>query len=127
MAFALVEASGLTNQQTTIRTGTTEQPAMYIPVSPNLTSGDSGNVPGENPLPGDRGTDLEQGFWHFYAIDVPDDNQGLLRTELQAISGNPDLYLREDGVPSIHHFSQGRFGSTLAPRFLTGTTTSYGN
>jgi hypothetical protein len=93
----------------------------------NATFGDSGTDPAGNPLPGDRGVDLQQGYWHFYAVDVPSDNLGLLRTELQAISGNPDLYIREDGVPTINHLSNGVAGNTLAPRALTGSTTSYGN
>src|SRR5688572_3580945 len=72
-------------------------------------------------------SDLEETFWHFYAIDVPENNRGLLRTELQAISGNPDLYIREDGVPTTDHNAAGSGGNSLIHRTLTGSTTSYGN
>lgn len=125
--YIRVKATGLTNYKITSRPVLLERPAWQMPAPHNQTFGDTGTDISGNPLPGDRGVDLQEGNWHFYAIDVPEDNSGLLRTELQAISGNPDLYLREDGVPSIHHLSNGKLGVTLAPRKLTGATTSYGN
>src|SRR5688572_32313854 len=60
-------------------------------------------------------SDLEETFWHFYAIDVPENNGGLLRTELQAISGNPDLYIRER---SEEHTSELQSQSNLVCRLL---------
>jgi hypothetical protein len=125
--YVRVKATGLTQYKVTSRPVTLERPAWQMANDHNLTFGDSGSDGAGNPLPGDRGVDLEEGYWHFYAVDVPDDNKGLLRTELQGISGNPDLYIREDGVPTIHHLSGGKGGSSLAPRVLTGSTTSYGN
>src|SRR6185436_10055716 len=111
----------------TSRPVTLERPVWQMPGTFNTPIGDSGIDSNGSPLPGDRGVDLEQGFWHFYAVDVPVSNLGLMRTELQAISGNPDLYIRETGVPTINHLSNGVAGNTLAPRALTGSTTSYGN
>jgi hypothetical protein len=98
-----------------------------MPVTYNQNFADSGVQNNGVPLPGDQGTDLAQNDWHFYAIDVPAGNGGLLRTELQAISGNPDLYLREDGVPTTHHYSHGLIGQPMIDRSLTGATTEYGN
>lgn len=82
-------------------------------------------------LGGDQGRDLANGDWHFFAVDVPADNAGLLRTELQAINGNPDLYLREGTLPTVDHATQAPWG-TPSPgfygyqRLLTGTGTEYG-
>jgi hypothetical protein len=125
--YVRVKASGLTEYRITSRPVTLERPAWQMPESHNIVFGDSGTDSQGLPLPGDRGVDLAQGFWHFYALDVPVANAGLLRTELQAISGNPDLYIREDGVPTINHNSNGAGGTRLTNRVLTGATTSYGN
>ncbi|MEY4568901.1 MAG: hypothetical protein RLZZ398_340 [Verrucomicrobiota bacterium] len=127
--YVRVKATGLTNYTLTSRPVTLERPVWQMPTTFNQTFGDSGNDSAGNPLPGDRGTDLGQGEWHFYAVDVPAGNLGLLRTELQAISGNPDLYIREDGVPTTSHDSNGNAsgGSTLYQRQLTATATEYGN
>ena len=134
--YVRVRATGLTNYTITSRPVTIE-PHPFTPGGPtvwpmptvhNLTFGDSGNDSAGNPLPGDRGVDLAQGEWHFYAVDVPNGNAGLLRTELQAISGNPDLYIREDGVPTTSHTSNPTYyGSVLYQHSLTGTVSEYGN
>jgi hypothetical protein len=125
--YVRVKATGLTNYKISSRPVTLERPVWQMPLPHNITFGDSGNDSDGNPLPGDRGVDLKEGHWHFYALDVPANNLGLLRTELQAISGNPDLYIREDGVPTINHNSNGPFGASLISRTMTGSTTSYGN
>ena len=89
--------------------------------------GDTGVAGNGTPLLGDQGTDLEQGLFHYYAIVVPTNNGGLLRTELQAISGNPNLYLRAGAVPTATHGVTGGYG-TLYDRALTGNANSeYGN
>ncbi len=126
--YVRVRATGLTNYTITSRPVTTERPVWQMPVPHNVTFGDSGNDSGRVPLPGDQGVDLGQGEWHFYAVDVPEGDMGLLRTELQAISGNPDLYICEDGVPTTSHNSNPPYyGSALYQRSLTGTVTEYGN
>jgi hypothetical protein len=57
-----------------------------------------------NQATGDQGTDLGQNDWHFYRITVPAGNGALLRTVVEAISGTPELYIREaNGVPSPYH------------------------
>ena len=125
--FVEVTATGLTNYTITSLPITLERPVWTMPLGHNTTFGDSGNDSAGNPLPGDRGVDIGQDDWQFYAIDVPDGNSGLLRTELQAINGNPNLYIRETGVPTTDHNSAGAGGSSLVDRSLTSTASEYGN
>jgi hypothetical protein len=88
--------------------------------------GDSGMDTNGNPLPGDQGIDLEQGEFDYYAVVVPTNNAAVLRTVLQAISGNPNLYLRVGPAPTLAHGVNGN-GGTIYDRSLTGGTTEYGN
>lgn len=88
--------------------------------------GDTGVGTNGVTLPGDRGTDLEQDSYHYYAVLVPPANEGLLRTKLTAISGNPNLYLRTNAPPTLSHNSQGG-GGPLYNRSLTNSGTEYGN
>jgi hypothetical protein len=90
--------------------------------------GDTGvSVTGTN-LPGDQGVDLEQGRMHYYAITIPSNNVGIIRTRLDAISGNPDLYLRDGHLPSLTHSTSGDTGNSCYDRYLTANTGSeYGN
>ena len=69
----------------------------------STTFGDSGLTVAGTPLPGDQGIDLGQEDWHFYAVTVPAGNRGVLRTVLEALNGNPDLYLRRGDIPSPQH------------------------
>jgi large repetitive protein len=127
--FIEVTATGLTNYTLTSQPVVLERPAWTMPAGHNFTFGDSGNDSAGNPLPGDRGTDIGQDDWHVYAIDVPSNNSGLLRTELRAISGNPNLYIREDGVPTTDHDSNGGVsgGDALVHRKMEDTGSEYGN
>jgi hypothetical protein len=127
--FVEVTASGLTNYTLTSQPVTAERPPWQMPAGHNFTFGDSGNDSSGNPLPGDRGVDIGQDDWHIYAIDVPEGNSGLLRTELRAISGNPDLYIREDGVPTTDHDANGgaNGGASLVHREMKDTGSEYGN
>ena len=120
--FVEVTGSGLTNYTITSEPVTLNQPAFAMPAGHNNVFGDSGAN-----LGGDRGIDLGQDDWHFYAVDVPAGNAGLLRTELQAINGNPNLYIREDGVPTTDHNAAGPSGTSLIPRVLNSTGSEYGN
>jgi len=127
--FVEVTATGLTNYTLTSQPVTLERPAWQMPTGHNFSFGDSGNDSSGNPLPGDRGVDIGQDDWHVYAIDVPHGNAGLLRTELRAISGNPDLYIREDGVPTTDHDANGGEvgGASLVHREMKDTGSEYGN
>ncbi|QJE95286.1 InlB B-repeat-containing protein [Luteolibacter luteus] len=124
-----VTATGVTQYTITSHPVTLERPAWQMPAGHNFTFGDSGNDSSGNPLPGDRGVDIGQDDWHFYAIDVPVGNSGLLRTELRAISGNPDLYIREDGVPTTDHDTNGAEsgGDALVHRKMEDSGSEYGN
>ncbi|MBK8039227.1 MAG: hypothetical protein IPK22_19150 [Verrucomicrobiaceae bacterium] len=122
-----VLATGSTTYSLSSQVVAAERAPWVMPVGYNQTFGDTGLTPGGSPLPGDQGTDLGEGDWHFYAVEVPSGNGGLLRTELQAISGDPDLYIREDGVPTSTHYTNGNTGNYLSHRSLTSSGTEYGN
>ena len=77
---------------------------------------------------GDGGSDLAQGAFDYYEIIVPANNTGVLRTRLDAISGNPNLYIRAGAPPTLSHYSSGNCGVTLYDRSLTaGGGSEYGN
>ncbi|MCF7675364.1 MAG: hypothetical protein K9M97_08465, partial [Akkermansiaceae bacterium] len=111
--------------------------AMPIPGAPSPTPGLSAPVFGDTgfdeagtSLPGDQGLDLENGRYHYYAIDIPQGNGGLLRAQLEAINGNPDLYLRHGWIPTIDHLSPpyGTPGYAAFDYLLNAATqTEYGN
>ena len=136
--YVEVKGSGSTTYSLTssvITTNTLKHPLWVMPaigqtnLAPGLALpmiGDSGIDASGNPLPGDQGIDLEQGEFDYYAVMVSANNAGLLRTELQAISGNPNLYLRVGAAPTLAHYSTGSYGDTLYERSLTGNTTEYG-
>lgn len=108
--------------------------------SPGLTApmfGDSGidasGAPITIPNP-DQGTDLKVGQMHFYKVTVPAGNAGLLRTELDALGGNPQLYIRRDGAPTLDHdligdsnSSSGAFTKVIYDRADEDTNSSYGH
>ena len=76
----------------------------------------------------DQGTDLAKGAFDYYAIMVPTNNSGILRTRLDAISGNPNLYIRVGAPSTLSHYSGGSCGNTLYDRSLSASAGSeYGN
>ncbi len=77
------------------------QPVTTPGLEGTLFFGDSGVDTNGAALPIDQGVDLGNGLCHFYAVNVPTGNVGVLRTELQAISGNPNLYLRAGLLPTV--------------------------
>ena len=93
----------------------------------STTFGDSGINPAGTPLPGDRGTDLGQDDWHFYAIEMPAGNRGVLRTVLENLNGNPDLFLRHAAVPSTLHGESPPGSGQCIDYGSTGIGTQYGN
>lgn len=101
------------------------QPVTTLGVSAPLF-GDTGVDAKGVPLPGDQSTFLQQGFLHYYAIEVPDSNQGLLRAALEAFSGNPDLYLRYGAPPTLYHNATGGTGS-IFDRSMLANATEYAN
>lgn len=105
-------------------------PGLNNPViTPGLVAPDFGDTGVETngvALPGDQGTDLEAGRYHFYAVEVPTNNAGLMAVQLVAISGNPDFCLRTNLPPTFSHRTNGASGSTY-DRALTGSVTDYAN
>ena len=93
--------------------------------TPGLTTpvfGDSGYDEFGNPLPNDLGRDIAEGGYHLYSVDVPEGNGGLLRIQLDAISGNPDLYVRVGEIgtdQSDYDFGLTQSGQTQYGNFVT--------
>ena len=136
-----VEVQGQGDSTFTLRSSAvlTERPAWLMPqvggtiTTPGLPPagplfGDTGVDTNGLPLPLDQGVDLEQGRMHYYAISIPPGNLGVIRTRLDAISGNPDLYLRADNLPTLTHYLGGDTGSYCYDRSLTANIGSeYGS
>jgi len=129
-------ASTFTLRSSAIRA---ERPAWAMPqvggtvTTPGLPPagplfGDTGIGTNGVALPGDQGVDLEQGRMHYYAITIPSNNVGIIRTRLDAVSGNPDLYIRAGNLPSLTHYLAGDSGAYCYDRYLTANIGSeYGN
>jgi len=114
---------GLTDYTITSSPVALEHAAWAMPPGYNNEFGDSGEA-----LPGDRGIDLGEDDWHFYAVDVPEGNGGLLRTELQAINGDPQLYVGERGMPGVGYDGRNSgSGGIRCDHQLNRTGTEYGN
>jgi len=111
----------------------TMQPVGGLVTTPGLPAAgplfaDTGVDTSGNPVGGDQGTDLAQGAFDYYEIIVPANNTGVLRTRLDAIRGNPNLYIRAGVPPTLSHYSSGNCGSTLYDRSLSASSGSeYGN
>lgn len=114
-----------------------ERPAWVMPEpgqassTPGVESpffGDSAIDTNGVPLPsGSQGIELPQGTMHYYAVVIPENNFGLLRTELRAVSGNPDLYLRQGAIPTLTHNVDGEAGTLYDRAMLNNRETEYGN
>ena len=136
--YVEVKGGGITDFTLTSNPVLLQRPAWAMPAygapvtTPGLPAGgpvfaDTGYGINGVALPGDQGTDLGQGDFHFYAFTVPAGNVGLLRVESLAISGNPDVYIRRGGVPTFDHTEYGYYGAALVDYQLVGTGTEYGN
>jgi hypothetical protein len=137
--YVEIRGTGLTTYTLTSSNLQLKRPAWAMPVqgnpvtTPGLPStgplfGDTGVDTNGVALPGDQGTDLAQGTFDYYTVTVPPGNIGVMRTRLDAISGNPNLYIRVGGPSTLSHNSTGIYGSTLYDRNLSSTGGSqYGN
>jgi hypothetical protein len=136
--YVEIKATGLTDYTLTSAALELTRPAWLMPaagepvVTPGLPAsgpffGDTGVDTNGLALPNDQGTDLETDSFHYYGVVVPAGNSGLLRTEVDAISGNPNLYVRALAPPTLSHNSSGA-GGPLYDRALTNSIGSkYGN
>ncbi len=113
-----------------------ERPKWVMPepgetnVAPGLVwpiFGDTGLDTNGAALPGSQGLFLPHGSLHYYAVEVSPNNIGLLRAELKAISGNPDLYVRAGSVPTLSHKTNGAAGTTYDREMSTPGVTEYAN
>jgi hypothetical protein len=134
--FVEVKASGSTTFNLRSSALELERPAWVMSApgetgqTPGVTLPDFGDTGiGTNgvPLTGDQGITLEQGGLHYYAVQVPATNNGLLRAQLIAISGNPDLYLRLGAVPTLYHNALGSSGTIHDRTMLAASFTEYAN
>ncbi|MCA9513614.1 MAG: hypothetical protein KC635_01610, partial [Myxococcales bacterium] len=136
--YVTVAATGLTDFTLTSRPVAAERVwAMPVageaPAAPGLaapvfadTGVDPDGAPHVNPSTGGPGVDLGQDRYHYYRVTVPPGNGGFWRTQLEAISGNPNLYIRRDAAPTLNHGSSGTGGS-LYDWYDTQTGSSYGH
>jgi hypothetical protein len=137
--YVEVRATGLTSYTLTSSNLQLKRPAWAMPVFGNPVTtpglppggplfGDSGVDTNGVPLPGDQGIDLAQGDFDYYTVTVPPGNIGVLRSRLDAISGNPNLYIRVGAPSTLSHYLNGGNGATLYDRSLSATSGSqYGN
>jgi hypothetical protein len=106
------------------------QPTALTGLAPGLFA-DTGVAANGNALPGDQGVDLPAGAYHLYAVDVPAGNGGLLRTVLEAIGGNPNLFIRPLAAPSLDHvvpIPQWPYSAQAYTHALSGSAqTEYGS
>ncbi|HEX3626213.1 MAG TPA: hypothetical protein VH280_12385, partial [Verrucomicrobiae bacterium] len=137
--YVEVKGSGITSYTLTSSALQLKRPAWTNPPvgGPVTTAGlptagplfaDTGVDTNGAPLPGDQGTDLANGAFDYYAVVVTTNNTGILRTRLDAISGNPNLYIRAGGAPTLSHDMNGSTGPVVYDRTLNASGGSeYGN
>lgn len=134
--YVEVKAAGLTEFTLTSEALRLERPAWVMPAvgepvtTPGLpasgpTFGDTAVSTDGVPLSGD--IDLETDGFHYYAVVVPPGNGGLLRTELDGISGNANLYLRNGAPPTLSHNALGGSGPLYNRALTNAVGTEYGN
>jgi large repetitive protein len=71
--------------------------------------------------------DLAQDAWEFYALDVPQNNLGLLRLALEQYGGNTNVYVRNDGIPTTDHLVAGASGNRMYQYKMIAETSEAGN
>ena len=138
--YVEVRGTGLTTYTLTSSNLRLNRPAWAMPVQGNSVT--TTGLPPSGPLFGDtgvdtngvalpttdQGTDLAQGAFDYYAVTVPPGNIGVMRTRLDAISGNPNLHIRVGAPSTLSHYQYGGYGATLYDRSLSASGGSeYGN
>ena len=95
-----------------------------LPPAFNQLGGDSS--PGEPDGLGIR-RELPQDAWEFYALDIPNNNLGLLRLALEQYTGNTNVYVRYNAIPTVDHLSTGTTGSRMFQYKMIAETSEAGN
>ena len=95
-----------------------------LPTVFNQVGGDSS--PGQPDGQGIR-RELPQDAWEFHALDVPDNNLGLLRLALEQYGGNTNVYVRYNAIPTIDHLSTGTTGTRMFQYKMIAETSEAGN
>lgn len=108
--FIEVEGVGTTDYAIRSEPVTLAASPWSLPTAFNQHAGDSN--PGEPDGVG-ISRELSQDFWEFYALDVPEENLGLIRLALEASNGNPNVYVRHGAIPTTDHRSIGSAGTIL--------------
>lgn len=132
-----VEVKGSNSTPFTLTSSALElnRPSWLVPekgrtnVAPGLTYplfGDSGVDTNGVPLEGNGSIFLEQGNVDYYGFIVPTQNVGVVKVYLESVSGNPDVYMRQNLPPTVHHTATITAG-TLADRRMEALTSEYAN
>lgn len=122
--FIEVEGVGTTDYVIRSEPVTLTAAPWGLPSGFNQHAGDSN--PGEPDGVG-VGRQLSQDYWEFYALDVPEENLGLMRLALEASNGNPNVYVRQGGIPTTDHRSTGLSGSFLYEHKMISEDSEAGN
>ncbi|WP_367874697.1 hypothetical protein [Luteolibacter sp. Populi] len=122
--FIEVEGVGTTDYVIRSEPVTLTAPAWELPAAFNAHAGDSN--PGEPDGIG-AGRQLPQDHWEFYALDVPEENLGLMRVVMEASNGNPNVYIRQDGIPTTDHKNAGTSGNPLYQFKMVSQDSEAGN
>jgi len=122
--FIEVEGVGTTDYVIRSEPVTLTAAPWSLPAGFNQHAGDSN--PGEPDGVG-VGRQLSQDYWEFYALDVPEENLGLMRLALEASNGNPNVYVRQGGIPTTDHRSTGLSGSFLYEHKMISEDSEAGN
>ena len=90
------------------------------PGLPNRIFGDTGIDPNGRALSSeDQGVDLGRNGIHLYSVTIPEENEGIFRIQLDAISGNPDLTVNQTVLAAP--------GTNSDFALSSDTETEYGN
>ena len=108
--FIEVEGVGTTDYTLSSKAVTLSGEPWTLPTLFNQQAGDSN--PGQPDGVG-IGRDLAQDHWEFFALDVPENNLGLMRFALESSNGNPNVYIQHGSLPTTDHRSQGSGGDYL--------------
>ncbi|MES2440108.1 MAG: hypothetical protein V4584_13650 [Verrucomicrobiota bacterium] len=122
--FIEVEGSGTTEYTLRSQPVRLSASPWALPPAFNQLAGDSS--PGEPDGLGIR-RELPQDAWDFFALDVPENNLGLMRLALEQYGGNTNVYVRYNAIPTTDHLSTGATGNKVFQYKMIAETSESGN